>query len=102
MKGLSALQASLSALPAKAARAAQAALRQSAASAEAYARGRAPVRTGALRSSIAVRLDNNKAVLSARVPYAGIAEGRTPYLAPAVRQADFPRCAKKTFKEALK
>ncbi|MBQ9263737.1 MAG: HK97 gp10 family phage protein [Clostridia bacterium] len=102
MTGLSSLLSRLAALPGRAQAALTKAAVESAQAAAAAARSNAPVRTGALRASIAAAPDGPGAKAAAGVPYAGYVEQHAPYFAHALDSSDYAARAARALQEGLR
>lgn len=108
MTGVSALSARLSALPGKMRSALERAALDAARKTAEDARHAAPVRTGALRASIAAIPVPGGAKSSAGAPYAAIVEGGSrraaaqPFLRPAFEMSDFAARAARAIQEELR
>lgn len=108
MRGLEITLARLGALPGRVREAAREAALAAAQETAAQAQAGAPVRTGALRSSIAFSATDTGAETAARCGYAGMVEWGTrfcparPFLLPAARSADYFARAGREIQEALK
>lgn len=108
MKNAAALLNRLSALPARARQILSAAALEAARQTARAAQSAAPVRTGALRASIAASPEENGARVETGVPYAGPVEMGTghmraqPFLQPAFDQNDFTARAARMLKEGLR
>ena len=107
MNALPELIRRFSALPEAFRAAALSAAGDAAAQAVQIAQGLVPVRTGALKASIAAETLPDGALIRAERPYAAVVElgslhsAPHPYLLPAARQADFPARAARAAKEVL-
>lgn len=108
MRGLAGLLGRIGALPDQATRAAREAALAAAQETTAQAQESAPVRTGALRSSLVFLPTDAGAETAARCPYAGFLEWGTrycparPFLLPAAMGADYFARAARALQEAMK
>ena len=102
MKGVSSVQARLAALPSQVLAALDRAALQAAQAAADDAKGAAPVRTGALRASIAASALPHGAQAAASVPYAAVVERHSPYMGPAAAKSDFTARAVRAVQEVLR
>ena len=102
MKGASSAQNRLAALPNRARAALNRAAADAARAAAAAAKNAAPVRTGALRASIAASPLPHGAQAAASVPYAVLVEQRSPYMGPAAAAGDFTARAARALEEVLR
>lgn len=108
MNNLSRALSRLSSLPDALRSAAARAALEAAKATESAARAAVPVRTGALRASIAARSDGDQAQVTASKLYAACVENGThrtaarPYLWPAARQNDYVRRVARACQEVLK
>ena len=107
MNGITEWMNRLSALPGKISGAALSAAQASAEAAAEGARELVPVRTGALRASIAAAPLPNGALIRADRPYAAQVElgslhtAPHPYLLPAARRVDYPARAARAVQEVI-
>ncbi len=101
MNRLSDFAEQLQAMAENAERGVQRGLKQAAENAYQKAYAACPVRTGALRASISIKVENDGFILSASAPYVEIAERNTPFLKTAMEENDFMQTMMQSIREEI-